>query len=157
MLRLFFCPHKTNIPIIKIITRSLVVRSGGIWNFQHCIVITRGQEGRIPKTASVVGILPCYTSRAWCSFPWLASPLNATLQADRPIATIVYSRGNATPSNGNAGLGWGELEVGWSQVGKISRSSLVCLGLIGDESVSGSGSGTNLKASDDGSCCHRPA
>ena len=36
-------------------TRSLVDRGGGIWDFQHCIVITRGQEERIPKTASVVG------------------------------------------------------------------------------------------------------
>ena len=35
--------------------RSLVDRGGGIWDFQHCIVITRGQEERIPKTASVVG------------------------------------------------------------------------------------------------------
>ena len=34
---------------------SLVDRGGGIWDFQHCIVITRGQEERIPKTASVVG------------------------------------------------------------------------------------------------------
>ena len=37
------------------ITWSLVDRGGGIWDFQHCIVITRGQEERIPKTASVVG------------------------------------------------------------------------------------------------------
>ena len=36
-------------------TESLVDRGGGIWDFQHCIVITRGQEERIPKTASVVG------------------------------------------------------------------------------------------------------
>ena len=36
-------------------TNSLVDRGGGIWDFQHCIVITRGQEERIPKTASVVG------------------------------------------------------------------------------------------------------
>ena len=39
----------------KPITKSLVDRGGGIWDFQHCIVITRGQEERIPKTASVVG------------------------------------------------------------------------------------------------------
>ena len=32
-------------------------RGGGIWDFQHCIVITRGQEERIPKTASVVGTI----------------------------------------------------------------------------------------------------
>ena len=37
------------------ITRSLVDRGGVIWDFQHCIVITRGQEERIAKTASVVG------------------------------------------------------------------------------------------------------
>ena len=36
-------------------TNGLVDRGGGIWDFQHCIVITRGQEERIPKTASVVG------------------------------------------------------------------------------------------------------
>ena len=30
-------------------------RGGGIWDFQHCIIIIRGQEERIPKTASVVG------------------------------------------------------------------------------------------------------
>ena len=34
---------------------SLVDKGGGIWDFQHCIVITRGQEEGIPKTASVVG------------------------------------------------------------------------------------------------------
>ena len=28
----------------------------------------------------------CCTSRAWCAFPWLASPLNATLQANRTWA-----------------------------------------------------------------------
>ena len=38
-----------------IITRSLVDRGTGIWDFQHCIVITRGWEERIPKTASAVG------------------------------------------------------------------------------------------------------
>ena len=38
-------------------TRSLVDRGGGIWDFQHCIVITRGQEERIPITASVVGTI----------------------------------------------------------------------------------------------------
>ena len=27
----------------------------GIWDFQHCTAITRGQEGRIPKTANVMG------------------------------------------------------------------------------------------------------
>ena len=36
-------------------TRSLVDGGAGIWGFQHCIVITRGPEGRTPKTASVVG------------------------------------------------------------------------------------------------------
>ena len=35
--------------------RKLVDRGGGILDFQHCIVITRGHEERIPKTASVVG------------------------------------------------------------------------------------------------------
>ena len=35
--------------------RSLLDRGGGIENFQHCIVIIRGQEARIPKTASIVG------------------------------------------------------------------------------------------------------
>ena len=30
-------------------TESLVDRGGWIWDFQHCIVITRGQEERIPK------------------------------------------------------------------------------------------------------------
>ena len=34
-------------------TKSLVDR-GGIWDFQHCVVITRGQIKGIPKTASVV-------------------------------------------------------------------------------------------------------
>ena len=29
-------------------------RGGGIGDFQHCIVITRGQEERISKTANVV-------------------------------------------------------------------------------------------------------
>ena len=48
-----FGQHKTKKPIT--ITPSLVDRGGGIWDFQHCIVITRGQEERIPKTASVVG------------------------------------------------------------------------------------------------------
>ena len=38
-----------------VITRSLVDRGGGIWDFLHCFVITRGQEERIPKTTSVVG------------------------------------------------------------------------------------------------------
>ena len=38
-------------------TNSLVDRGGGIWDFQHCIVITRGQEERIPITASVVGTI----------------------------------------------------------------------------------------------------
>ena len=33
---------------------SLVDREGGIWDFLHCIVITRGQEERMPKTANVV-------------------------------------------------------------------------------------------------------
>ena len=37
--------------------RGLVDRGGGIWDFQHCIVITRGQEERIPITASVVGTI----------------------------------------------------------------------------------------------------
>ena len=46
-----FGQHKNKKPTI----RSLVGRGGGIWDFQHCIVITRGQEERIPKTASVVG------------------------------------------------------------------------------------------------------
>ena len=46
--------HKTKKPIITS-ARGLVDRGGGIWDFQHCIVITRGQEERIPKTASVVG------------------------------------------------------------------------------------------------------
>ena len=36
-------------------TPGLVDRGGGIWDFQHCIVITRGQEERIPETARVVG------------------------------------------------------------------------------------------------------
>ena len=48
-----FGQHKTKKPTIT--ARSLVDRGGGIWDFQHCIVITRGQEERIPKTASVVG------------------------------------------------------------------------------------------------------
>ena len=30
-------------------------RGGGTGAFQHCIDITRGQEERIPETASVVG------------------------------------------------------------------------------------------------------
>ena len=29
--------------------QSLMGRGRGIWNFQHCIVITRGQEERDPK------------------------------------------------------------------------------------------------------------
>ena len=41
--------------INNVLTNGLVDRGGGIWDFQHCIVITRGQEERIPKTASVVG------------------------------------------------------------------------------------------------------
>ena len=49
-----FGQHKTKKPTIIIIW-GLVDRWGGIWDFQHCIVITRGQEERIPKTASVVG------------------------------------------------------------------------------------------------------
>ena len=44
----FFWRHKNQKPIITTI-RSLVDRGGGIWDFQHCIVITRGQEERIPK------------------------------------------------------------------------------------------------------------
>ena len=36
-------------------TKSLVDKRGGIGDFQHCIVITRGQEERIPKTANVMG------------------------------------------------------------------------------------------------------
>ena len=48
-----FDQHKTKKPTI--IIRSLLDRGGGIWDFQHCIVITRGQEERIPKTASFVG------------------------------------------------------------------------------------------------------
>ena len=36
-------------------TRSLADRGGGIGDFQYCIVITRGQEERIPIMASVVG------------------------------------------------------------------------------------------------------
>ena len=39
----------------KTIITSLVDRRGGIWDFQHFIVITRGQEERMPETASVVG------------------------------------------------------------------------------------------------------
>ena len=50
-----FGQHKTKKPTNKQTARSLVDRGGGIWDFQHCIVITRGQEERIPKTASVVG------------------------------------------------------------------------------------------------------
>ena len=50
-----FGQHKTKKPRIIIIARGLVDRGNGIWDFQHCIVITRGQEERIPKTASVVG------------------------------------------------------------------------------------------------------
>ena len=50
-----FGQHKTKKPIIT--ARSLVDRGGGIWDFQHCIVITRGQEERIPITASVVGTI----------------------------------------------------------------------------------------------------
>ena len=51
-----FGRHKTQKTTVIIITIwGLVDRGGGIWDFQHCIVITRGQEERIPKTASVVG------------------------------------------------------------------------------------------------------
>ena len=50
-----FGQHKDKKPTATITARSLVDRGGGIWDFQHCIVITRGQEERIPKTASVVG------------------------------------------------------------------------------------------------------
>ena len=50
-----FGQHKTKKPTTITITWGLVDRGGGIWDFQHCIVITRGQEERIPKTASVVG------------------------------------------------------------------------------------------------------
>ena len=49
---LFFGQHKTK---KQRTARSLVDRGGGIWDFQHCIAIIRGQEERIPKTASVVG------------------------------------------------------------------------------------------------------
>ena len=47
----YFCPHSPK----KITTKSLVDRGGGIEDVQHCIIITRGQEEWIPKTASVVG------------------------------------------------------------------------------------------------------
>ena len=50
-----FGQHKTKTTTTITIIWSLVDRGGGIWDFQHCIVITRGQEERIPKTASVVG------------------------------------------------------------------------------------------------------
>ena len=50
-----FGQHKTKKPTTIITIWGLVDRGGGIWDFQHCIVITRGQEERIPKTASVVG------------------------------------------------------------------------------------------------------
>ena len=49
-----FGQHRTKNTIITS-AWGLVDRGGGIWDFQHCIVITRGQEERIPKTASVVG------------------------------------------------------------------------------------------------------
>ena len=43
----------------KLTTRSVVDRGGGIWVFQHCIVITRGQEERIPKELTLsLGRLP---------------------------------------------------------------------------------------------------
>ena len=40
------------------ITITRVDRGGGIGDFQHCIVIARGQEERTPKTANVVGKKP---------------------------------------------------------------------------------------------------
>ena len=45
--------HAMNLPIT--IIWSLVDRGDGIWDFQYGIVITRGEEEKIPKTAGVVG------------------------------------------------------------------------------------------------------
>ena len=49
-----FGQHKTKKTIITS-AWGLVDRGGGIWNFQHCIVITRGREERKPTKASAVG------------------------------------------------------------------------------------------------------
>ena len=77
-----FGQHKTKKPTNKQINKqtwSLVDGGGGIWDFQHCIVITRGQEERIPKTASVVGtnfglrsfcLCLCVFIEIFCVFPW---------------------------------------------------------------------------------------
>ena len=46
-----FCPRRPK----SIIRESLIDRGGGIGDFQHCIVSTRGKEERIPITASAAG------------------------------------------------------------------------------------------------------
>ena len=45
---------------------SLADREDGIEDLQHCIVIPRGKEGRIPKTASVIGTNLGLKSFSYC-------------------------------------------------------------------------------------------
>ena len=66
-------------PTTYVRTNGLVDTGGGIWDFQHCIVITRGQEERIPITASVVGIKTQYLTNKMPTKP-TKSPICSLLR-----------------------------------------------------------------------------